>query len=100
MDPLQGTHGELRGRGELRYSQHGKVRQQQRSIPPFVIDALTDFGDEQFLGHGTRSFNFSKRGWKHFSQYMGQTIRGYEKYRNVYVVLAEDGTVITVAWRH
>lgn len=31
---------------------------------------------------------------------MGRAINVYEKYRNVYVVLAENGVVITVAWRH
>lgn len=92
--------GELRARGPLRFSHHGKARQQQRSIPPFVIDALTDYGDERFLGGGIRSFGFSKWGWRRFSQYMGQAIHAYEKYRNVYIVLAEDGAVITVAWRH
>lgn len=92
--------GEIRARGTLRFSHHGKARRQQRSIPPFVIDALTDYGDERFLEGGARSFGFSKRGWKRFAQYMGQAIRAYEKYRNVYLVLAEDGSVITVAWRH
>lgn len=92
--------GELRARGQLFFSHHGKARQQQRSIPPFVIDALTDYGDERFLGGGARSFGFSKRGWKRFSHYMGRAIHAYEKYRNVYLVLADDGSVITVAWRH
>jgi hypothetical protein len=90
----------IRGRGELAQSQHGATRRQQRCIPPFVLDAVTDFGDERFLGNGCRSFSFSKRTWKQFCRYMGPTIHSYEKYRNVYLVAAEDGSVITVAWRH
>ena len=92
--------GALRGRGELIYSRHGASRRQQRCIPPFVIDAVTDYGDESFLGGGSRSFSFSKRSWKHFCRYMGQAIQAYEKYRNVYLIVADDGSVITVAWRH
>ena len=92
--------GGLRGRGELVLSLHGASRRQQRCIPPFVLDALTDYGDELFLGDGSRSFSFSKRSWRHFSRYMGPAIHAYDKYRNAYVVVAEDGSVITVAWRH
>ena len=94
------TRSAIRGRGELHFSQHGMTRRQQRCIPPFVIDALTDYGDERFLGGGGRSFSFSKRSWKHFRRYMGQAIQAYEKYRNAYVIVAEDGSIITVAWRH
>ena len=94
------TRGVLLGRGPLDFTRHGGTRRQQRCLPRFVIDALVDFGDEHFLGLGSRSFSFSKQSWKQFSRYMGQAIRGYEKYRNVYVVVAEDGVVITVAWRH
>lgn len=89
----------ISGRGVLPRSFHCKSRQQQRCIPQFVIDALVDFGDERFLGDGHRSFSFSKRSWKRLCGYMGRSA-AYEKYRNAYVVLAENGTVITVAWRH
>jgi len=94
------TLGALKGRGELVFSQHGASRRQQRCIPPFVLDALTDYGDERFLGDGSRSFSFSKRSWRHFSRYMGPAIQAYERYRNAYAVVAEDGSIITVAWRH
>lgn len=94
------TAGALKGRGELVLSQHGASRRQQRCIPPFVLDALIDYGDERFLGDGNRSYSFSKRSWQRFSRYMGPAIQAYDKYRNAYVVVADDGAVITVAWRH
>lgn len=93
------TNGALRARGDVAYSQHGRVRQQQRCIPPFIVEALIDYGDERHLGGGTSSFSFSKRGWKHLASYMGQAISAFEKYRNAYLVLAENGEIITVAWR-
>lgn len=99
-DRTQGAVGALKGRGGLICSQHGASRRQQRCIPPFVLDALTDYGEERFLGNGCRSFSFSRRSWRHFSGYMGPAIEAFAKYRNVYVVVAEDGSVITVAWRH
>lgn len=94
------ANGPIRGRGELSFTGHGKARQHQRCIPPFVIDALIDYGDERFLGGGARSFSFSKRSWKQFCRYMGQAIQAYERFRSVYLVVAEDGSIITVAWRH
>lgn len=92
--------GAFRRKAEQLFTRHGKVRQQQRCIPPFVVDALADYGDERFLGGGARSFSFSKRSWKHFCGYMGQAIHAFEKYRSVYLVVAQDGSIITVAWRH
>ena len=100
MNTQFNARGAIRGRGQVLFTQHGDARRQQRCIPPFVIDALTDYGDERFLGHGSRSFSFSKRSWKSFCRYMGQAIQAYEKYRNVYMVVAEDGSIITVAWQH
>lgn len=94
------TIGPIRGRVKLSFTQHGKTRQQQRCIPPFVIDALADYGDERFLGDGSRYFAFSKRSWKQFCRYMGQAIQACERYRGVYLVMADDGSIITIAWRH
>lgn len=100
MKNLSRIERALRGRGQSVFTNHGETRRQQRSIPPFVIDALIDYGDEHFQGAGCRSYNFSKRSWKHFSAYMGQAVSAYEKYRSAYVVVGDDGAVVTVAWRH
>lgn len=90
----------LEGRGAMHLTNHGQRRQAERCIPQFIIDALVDFGDERFLGDGCRSYSFTKTAWRRFSQYMGQAIAGNDKYRNVYLVVAEENAVVTVAWRH
>ena len=86
--------------GQSKLSRHAGHRSQQRAIPQFVIDALHDFGDSKMVGKGDESFFFGKRAWKRFEAYMGCAAQGMEKYRNVYIIVADDGTVITAAWRH
>jgi len=90
----------LTGRGEIRLTRHAEIRKEQRCIPPFIVDALVDFGDESFVGRGCTSYSFSRRSWKSFTRYMGKAISAYEKYRSVYLVLSDHGDVVTIAWRH
>ena len=89
----------LKGRGSLKFSRHAIQRRCERCIPPFIVDALVDFGDERHVGGGCRSYSFAKSSWKEFVRYMGKAISAYDRYRNVYLVLADDGSVVTVAWR-
>lgn len=65
-----------------------------------MIDALIDFGEERFLGGECRSYSFTKATWKKYACYMGPAIAGLERYRSVYLVVAGDNSMITVAWRH
>lgn len=81
-------------------SQHACHRMRNRAIPRLVIDALQDFGDSRMVGEGCESFYFTKRGWKAFIAYMGVAASAFERFRNAYVVVAEDGTVVTAGWRH
>lgn len=84
----------------LKLSEHAQKRSQQRSIPEVVIDLLLDFGDETHLGGGVTSFSFRKEGWKSAAKYLGNRAKYFERYRACYAVVAEDGTIITVAHRH
>lgn len=84
----------------LALSQHAKKRSKQRSIPEVVIDLLLDFGDETHLGSGATSFSFRKKSWSRAVKYLGAKAKYFERYRACYVVVAEDGTVITVAYCH
>jgi len=59
-----------------------------------------DWGDRSDAGTGASSYAFSKRSWRRFARYLGSEARLFERYRNVYVVVAKDGAVITVCWRH
>jgi len=81
-------------------SRHAKLRSQQRVIPPFVIEALLDFGNSELAGYGYERFFFTKRSWKRFSVHMGPAAHDVERFRDVYIVVSGDGTVVTAAWRH
>ena len=79
---------------------HALCRQQQRSIPRAVIDALLDFGERRPAGGGAESVYFTKRSWRKFASYVGTAIKGYERYRSCYVIEAADGAIVTTAFRH
>ncbi len=88
------------GRPASRLSRHAAVRTQQRCIPQFILDGLIDWGDRSDAGAGASSYSFSKRSWRRFASYLGVAAKRFERYRNVYIVVARDATVITVCWRH
>lgn len=92
--------GSLTGRGAAQSTRHGQLRQAERCVPQFIIDALIDFGEERFLGGECRSYSFTKATWKKYACYMGPAIAGLERYRSVYLVVAGENSMITVAWRH
>jgi hypothetical protein len=79
---------------------HARIRRQQRSIPPAVIDALLDFGERRPAGYGAESVYFTKRSWRKFTSYAGAAVKGYERYRDCYVIEAANGAVVTAAFRH
>lgn len=82
------------------FTRHGAVRSQQRSVPPAVVDALLDFGEAEHDNQGAVRHFFSKRAWRAYSAYLGTEAKHYDRYRSAYVVVADDGSVITAGWRH
>jgi hypothetical protein len=85
---------------EPRMTHHARLRSQQRSIPAAVREALIDFGERRRAGRGAESVFFTKKSWKRLEGYMGSDIsRAFEKYRNCYLIEADDGAVVTEAYR-
>lgn len=80
-------------------SQHAYGRAQQRSIPPMVMDLLQDFGaSARVRGADTCFFDQSAR--RRLRAELGvDRCRFIEQWLNTYVVVADDGSVITVARR-
>jgi hypothetical protein len=79
---------------------HARMRSQQRSIPSVVRDALIDFGERRRAGQGAVSVFFTKKSWKRLEASMGSDIsRAFERYRNYYLIEADDGAVVTEAYR-
>lgn len=92
---------ELHGGGHAlpTLSRHAAIRTQQRCIPPFMVDSLIAWGEWSHAGSGASKYAFSKRSWRKFAGHLGYEAKRFERYRNVYVVVGTDGTVITVGWR-
>jgi hypothetical protein len=73
---------------------------QKRGIPEAVIDLLLDFGDSCPSGDGTEKFYFTKKAFRKVTGYLGQQAKYFEKYRCAYVIIGNDGTVVTASYIH
>ncbi len=87
-------------RRPAKLTEHARKRQQQRSIPTSVVDLLRDFGDETHRRAGATSYSFSKRSWRRVATYLGTEAKYFERYRACYVVIADNGMIITAAYIH
>jgi hypothetical protein len=83
-----------------KFSNHAALRIQQRSMSPDIIDAVIDFGKERHAGGGCVSYAFTDRTWRRFVEAMGPAARRLERARSAYVIVADNGLVVTAAWRH
>jgi len=84
----------------LPMTHHARIRCQQRSIPSAVRDALISFGERRRAGIGADSVFFTKKSWKRLEAYMGSEItKAFEKYRDCYLIEADDGRIVTEAYR-
>lgn len=80
-------------------SKHAQDRMQQRGIPPLIIDNLIRFGHREPAGDGLWKYYFDKRSYRQFEAYAGQFASKLREFRDAYVVLGPDSTVVTVAYR-
>ena len=77
---------------------HARERLQQRAIPPFIVDLLQRFGSSMRCGGAERLF-FDKAARRRLKDYLGGTrgLRAIETWLGVYMVLGDNGLVVTVA---
>ena len=90
----------VRSRRGPSLSRHARQRMKDRSIPQSIVEALLDFGERMPGGNGAEVCFFTKKSWRRFATYLGLEARHFERYRSVYVVVANDGEIITACWRH
>jgi hypothetical protein len=86
--------------GPVTLTRHGKCRSQQRSIKKSGIEMLIDFGQEEPAGNGCHRYFFTKRTWDAATLHLGPRAKEFERYRSAYVVVADDGQIVTVGWIH
>ena len=84
---------------ELTLSRHAYVRCSQRAISSGGIDLLLEYGASRPCGGGCESYFFDRRSWSSATQALGSQIACFERYRNLYVIVAADSMIVTVAWR-
>jgi hypothetical protein len=81
----------------LRYSDHARVRMQQRGIQPGVVESLLEFGDAAHDHRGGTIYYFSRAASRRTRSPALQRI--LEESRKVYAVVSEDQVVVTVGHR-
>ena len=84
---------------DLGFTKHAAIRAVQRSLPPLVIELLLEYGAAA-RSSGAERIALDKRGRKRLARDIGSA--AYEALRpllNTYVVLSDEGPLITVARR-
>lgn len=95
-----GVAGFVVGRRHWTMSTHGAGRAQQRGIPPLVIDWLSDYGVERHDRHGARLLYFDKLARRRLERAVGrEPVRRMHEYLDAYLVLSNDGIVVTAGHR-
>lgn len=78
---------------------HARTRCQQRGISPMVVDLLVRFGAE-VRSHGASKYYLDRRARSDLGKAVGrEALRRYERKLNCYVIVADDGMLITAAPR-
>jgi hypothetical protein len=83
----------------MKLTKHASVRQQQRGIPPIVIDLLLDYGTVKRAGKNTTTHYFDKASRRRVLAYAGRLSTLFEEYLDYYAIVGNDGSIITVAPR-
>lgn len=80
-------------------TRHAQVRQQQRGVPPMVVDLLLGFGATRYAGNGVTTHYFDKASRRKIKTYAGRLASLLEEYLDYYAIVSQDGALITVAPR-
>lgn len=82
-------------------SRHAATRCQQRGINPHTVDLILAFGERRRTRDGASSVFLTRQRIEDAKRRLPKAeVAQMEKQRGVYLVVAESGEVITVAWRH
>lgn len=83
----------------MNLTKHAASRMQQRAIPGLVVDLILKFGASEPAGDGTRKLFLDKHARKQIRSFAGQLASAIEPHLDVYVLVGENGNVITTAMR-
>lgn len=81
------------------FTQHAQTRMQQRAIPLSAADVLIDYGEHRRHA-GAKVYYLTRRSRSQVLKTVGkQAFLKLEKALDAYLVVGDDGTVITAAHR-
>jgi hypothetical protein len=83
----------------LAFTEHARVRQQQRAIPPLMVDLLHRFGSQEPAGNGTTKLFFDKSARRRVMAFAGPLSAAIEEHLDIYAVVSASDCVITAAHR-
>ena len=79
-------------------TKHFDQRFQQRGLKKAVVQALIQYGEQHSSRHGIESLFFSKHALAEIKADHGKAVfKACERLRNAYLVMSEDGVLITIA---
>jgi hypothetical protein len=78
---------------------HGRTRCQQRGVSDVVVDMIVSFGAE-VRARGASKYYLDRKGRTRLARALGtDVVRRHERKLNCYVVISDDGMLITAAPR-
>lgn len=83
----------------MNLSRHARMRSQQRAIAPLLLDLLLRFGRSERSGDGTQRYFFDKPARRRVQSYAGSLGRLLDQHLDVYAIVGEGDTIVTVGHR-
>lgn len=81
-------------------TKHAVTRCQQRGVPPLIVEWLDCYGARTHDKHGAELLWFDKCSRKKLQREVGlQVVDRMGDLLDAYLVIAENGDVVTVGWR-
>ncbi len=81
-------------------SRHAAKRCQQRAIPPIAVELVMRFGHRERAAGGVDKIYLNHVARRQVEGFVGRRIlRAIEEHLDIYLVVSDDGTVITAAHR-
>lgn len=81
-------------------TRHASKRAQQRGLPPLIQNWLDTYGARARSSGGAEVLYFDKCSRRHLARDVGsQVVDRLRPFLDAYMVVANDGTVITLGWR-
>jgi hypothetical protein len=82
------------------FSHHARQRKQQRAVPQIGVWALLEFGAHEPAGDGCSRLFFDRTAWKKVQRFFGNwPLKSMDRLKDLYLVVASDGIVVTIAYR-